>query len=88
MDEYLLHYVQEDKMNRLDLLDSTQLNYNLHKISVNGYSPFDLMNGQQPTTPYFMTQGYYGMNTPIVGFVKSWKDRLEITCTRLTVVTY
>jgi hypothetical protein len=50
------------------------------------YNPFELMNKQQPTTPHCVTQGYYGMNTSVVGIVKSWKDRLEITRTHLTNV--
>jgi hypothetical protein len=52
-----------------------------------GYSPFKLTNGQQPTTPHFVTQGYYGMNPSAMGFVKSWQDRLEIARTHLTNTT-
>jgi hypothetical protein len=52
----------------VDLLDATQFSYNLQKSSMMGYSPFELMNGQQPTTPHFVTQGYYGMNPSVCGF--------------------
>jgi hypothetical protein len=77
MDDYLQHYVLADHMNWLDLLDVTHFNYNFHKSSMTSYSPFDFMNRQQPTSTYFLTQGYYGTNPLVMGFVKSWKDWLE-----------
>ena len=38
--------------NWLDLLDSTQFAYNLHKSSSTEMSPFELAMGQQPLTPH------------------------------------
>ena len=38
--------------NWLDLLNSAQFAYNLHKSSSKGMSPFEVAMGQQPLTPY------------------------------------
>jgi hypothetical protein len=42
---------------------------------------------QQPTTPHFVTQGYYGTYPSAMGFMKSWQDQLEIARTHLTNTT-
>ena len=48
--DYLRHYVTVSQKNWLDLLDSEQFAYNLHKSSSTGISPFELAMGQQPLT--------------------------------------
>ena len=48
LEDYLRHYVTASQKNWLDLLDSVQFAYNLHKSSSIGMSPFELAMGQQP----------------------------------------
>jgi hypothetical protein len=47
-EEYLRHYVTATQRNWLELLDSVQFNYNLHKSSTTDLSPFELVLGMQP----------------------------------------
>lgn len=48
------HYVTTSKKNWLDLLDTAQFCYNLHKSSSMGFSPFELATRQHPLTPQDM----------------------------------
>ncbi|KAK4403114.1 Transposon Ty3-I Gag-Pol polyprotein [Sesamum angolense] len=52
VEDYLKHYVSASLRNWVDLLDVAQFNYNLHKSSTTGISPFELAYGQQPMTLY------------------------------------
>jgi len=52
LEYYLRHYVTTSQKNWLDLLDSTQFAYNMHKSSLTGMSPFEVAMGQQPLTPH------------------------------------
>ena len=54
------HYVIASKKNWLDLLDSAQFAYNLHKSSSTGMSPFELAMGQQPLTPHEIANQHSG----------------------------
>ena len=51
LEEYLRHYVTASQRNWLELLDSAQFCYNLHRSSATEMSPFELVLGQQPATP-------------------------------------
>ena len=51
LEEYLRHYVTATQRNWLELLDSAQFSYNLHKSSATELSPFELILGKQPQTP-------------------------------------
>ena len=51
LEEYLRHYVTAKQKNWVDLLDTTQLCYNLHRSSSTGISHFKLAMGWQPRTP-------------------------------------
>ena len=51
LEEYLRHYVTAKQKNLVDLLDTTQLCYNLHRSSATGMSSFKLAVGWQPRTP-------------------------------------
>ena len=46
LEDYLRHYVIASQKNWLDLLDSAQFAYNLHKSSSTRTSPFKLAMGQ------------------------------------------
>ena len=56
LEDYLSHNVIASQKNWLDLLDSVQFAYNLHKSSSTGMSPFELVMGQQPLTPHEITK--------------------------------
>ena len=45
LEDYLRHYVIVSQKNWIDLLDSAQFAYNLHKSSSTGMSPFELAMG-------------------------------------------
>jgi hypothetical protein len=51
LEEYLRHYVTASQRNWLELLDTAQFCYNLHRSSATGFSPFELALGYQPLTP-------------------------------------
>ena len=50
VEQYLRHYVTTNQRNWLELLDSAQFCYNLHKSSSTGKSPFEVVFGCQPLT--------------------------------------
>lgn len=52
LEEYLRHYVTASQKNWLELLDTAQFCYDLHKSSSTGLSPFELAMGWQPMTPH------------------------------------
>ncbi|KAK9162889.1 hypothetical protein Syun_003791 [Stephania yunnanensis] len=52
LEDYLRHYVNASQYNWVDLLDTTQFCYNLHKSSATKLSPFEVVTGQQPATPH------------------------------------
>ena len=60
LEDYLRHYVTTNQKNWLDLLDSAQFAYNLHKFSSTGISPFELAMGQQPLTPHEIAKQHLG----------------------------
>ena len=45
LEDHLRHYVTANQKNWLDLLDSAQFSYNLHKSSSTRMSPFELAIG-------------------------------------------
>ena len=54
LEEYLHHYVTTAQTNWLELLEPTQLSYNLHQSSATRMSPFEVAIGFQPRTPLDM----------------------------------
>ena len=60
LEDYLRHYVTASQRNWLDLLDSAQFAYNLHKSSSTEMSPFELAMGQQPLTPHEIANQHSG----------------------------
>ncbi|KAG6474774.1 hypothetical protein ZIOFF_068713 [Zingiber officinale] len=64
LEEYLWHYVTASQKNWLGLLDSAQFCYNLHKSSATKMSPFEIVLGEQPTTPMEIAKQKYGGKCP------------------------
>ena len=50
--------------NWVDLLDTAQLCYNLHRSSATGMSPFELAMGWQPRTPLDVAKQRVGGDNP------------------------
>ncbi|KAG6517981.1 hypothetical protein ZIOFF_021381 [Zingiber officinale] len=66
LEEYLRHYVTASQKNWLGLLDSAQFCYNLHKSSATEKSPFEIVLGEQPTTPMEIAKQKSGGKCPAV----------------------
>ncbi|KAG6520213.1 hypothetical protein ZIOFF_017251 [Zingiber officinale] len=64
LEEYLRHYVTASQKNWLGLLDSAQFCYNLHKSSTTEKSPFEIVLGEQPTTPMKIAKQKSGGKCP------------------------
>jgi hypothetical protein len=64
LEEYLRHYVTATQRNWLELLDSAQFCYNLHKSSATEASPFKLVPGAQPQTPMEISVQKSGGKSP------------------------
>ncbi|KAG6472970.1 hypothetical protein ZIOFF_070450 [Zingiber officinale] len=62
LEKYLWHYVIASQKNWLELLDSAQFCYNLHKSSSMEMSPFEIVLGEQPTTPMEIAKQKSGGN--------------------------
>ena len=52
LEEYLCHYVTASQKNWLELLEPTQLSYNLQRSLATRISPFEVAIGFQPRTPF------------------------------------
>ncbi|KAL0368101.1 UNVERIFIED_CONTAM: Transposon Ty3-G Gag-Pol polyprotein [Sesamum calycinum] len=78
VEDYLRHYVSASEQNWVDLLDVAQFNYNLHKSSAMGMSPFELAHGQQPTTPNEISVQKTGGKCPAAyRFARSKQELLD-----------
>ena len=64
LEEYLRHYVTATQKNWVDLLDTAQLCFNLHRSSATGMNPFELAMGWQPRTPLDVTKQRVGGDSP------------------------
>ena len=60
LEYYLRQYVTTSQKNWLDLLDSAQFAYNMHKSSSIEMSPFEVAMGQQPLTPHEIAKQHSG----------------------------
>jgi hypothetical protein len=76
LEEYLRHYVTATQINWLELLDSAQFSYNLHKPSATELSPFELVSGMQPQTPVEIAVQKTGGRSPAT--YKFAKERQEL----------
>ena len=65
LEEYLRHYVTATQKNWVDLLDTAQLCYNLHRSSATGMCPFELAMGWQPRTPLDVPKQRVGGDRPV-----------------------
>ena len=64
LEEYLRNYVTTTQRNWLELLDSAQFSYNLHKSSATDLSPFELVLEMQPQTLAEITVQKTGGRSP------------------------
>ncbi|KAG6515906.1 hypothetical protein ZIOFF_026344 [Zingiber officinale] len=64
LEEYLRHYVTASQKNWLGLLDSAQFYYNLNKSSATEKNPFEIVLGEQPTTPMEIAKQKSGGKCP------------------------
>lgn len=66
LEEYMRHFVTASQRNWVDLLDTTQFCYNLHKSSATEMSPFDIVLGRQPMTPLDVAKMKSQWQCPVV----------------------
>ncbi|KAI5674227.1 hypothetical protein M9H77_14591 [Catharanthus roseus] len=69
---YLRHYVSANQRDWAKLLDVAQFSYNLQRSEVTNRSPFEVIMGQQPTTPLTLATSYEGRSPSAFKFAKSW----------------
>ena len=66
LEEYFRHYVTATQKNRVDLLDTAQLCYNLHRSSSTGMSLFELAMGWKLRTPLDVAKQWTGGDIPTI----------------------
>ena len=76
LEEYLRHYVTASQRNWVELLDTAQFCYNLHKSSATEMSPFEIVLGKQPMTPLDVAKSKNQGKCPAAYRVA--RDRLEM----------
>ena len=80
LEEYLRHYVTATQTNSLELLEPTQLSYNLQQSSATGMSPFEVEIGFQPCTPLDVMvskQPRHSVSPIVYKFAKTRQDLLD-----------
>ena len=64
LEEYLRRFVTASQKNWVDLLDTAQFCYNIHRSSSTGVSPFELAIGLQPRVPLEVAKQNIGQVNP------------------------
>ena len=78
LEEYLRHFVTASQTNWLELLDTAQFSYNLHRSSATGQSPFEVATGYQPLTPQEVALQGRGIKCPAAfRFARERQDLFE-----------
>ncbi|GMI95203.1 hypothetical protein HRI_003189600 [Hibiscus trionum] len=67
---YLRHYVSANQRDWAKLLDVAQFSYNLQQSEATNRSPFEIVLGQQPTTPLSLATRYEGKSPTAFKFSK------------------
>lgn len=81
---YLRHFVSANQRDWAKLLDVSQFSYNLQQSEVTGKSPFELVMGQQPTTPHTLQQSLNkGKSPAATKMVKSWGEHMDLARAQL-----
>ncbi|KAI5652974.1 hypothetical protein M9H77_30161 [Catharanthus roseus] len=75
---YLRHYVSANQRDWAKLLDVAQFSYNLQRSEATNRSPFEVIMGQQPTTPLTLATSYEGKSPSAFKFAKSWHEQTEL----------
>ena len=78
LEQYLRHYVSANQRDWVKLLDIAQFSYNLQRSSASNKSPFEIITGQQPSTPHTMAIGYTGSSPSAYHFAKEWHRNADI----------
>jgi len=84
---YLRHYVSANQRDWAKLLDVAQFSYNLQRSEATNRSPFEVIIGQQPTTPLALTTSYEGKSPAAFKFAKSWHEQAELARAYLNKAT-
>ena len=80
LEAYLRHYVTTAQTNWLELLETAQLSYNLHRSSATSMNPFEVAIGFQPRMPLNMLafeQPRRSVSPAIYKFAKTRQDLLD-----------
>ncbi len=75
---YLRHYVNSTQKDWAKLIDVAQFSYNLQRSESTGKSPFEIVTGQQPSTPNAVAVGYQGSSPAAYKFAKSWSEETDL----------
>ncbi|KAI5662326.1 hypothetical protein M9H77_21649 [Catharanthus roseus] len=75
---YLRHYVSANQRDWAKLLYVAQFSYNLQRSEATNRSPFEVVMGQQPTTPLTLATSYEGKSPSAFKFAKSWHEQTEL----------
>ncbi|PKI72750.1 hypothetical protein CRG98_006835 [Punica granatum] len=60
------------------MIDATQFSYNLQRSESTGKSPFEIVTGQQPSTPSTVASGYKGNSPAAYKLAKNWQEEADM----------
>ncbi|GKV19476.1 hypothetical protein SLEP1_g29735 [Rubroshorea leprosula] len=75
---YLRHFVSANQHDWAKLLDVAQFSYNLQRSEATQQSPFEIVTGQQPLPPHYVTRGYTGASPAAYNWAKDWQEQLDV----------
>ncbi|PKI61780.1 hypothetical protein CRG98_017830 [Punica granatum] len=75
---YLRHYMSTTQKDWATMIDAAQFSYNLQRSESTGKSPFEIVTGQQPSTPSTVASGYKGNSPATYKLAKSWQKEADL----------
>ncbi|PKI67971.1 hypothetical protein CRG98_011567 [Punica granatum] len=75
---YLRHYVSTTRKDWATMIDATQFSYNLQRRESTGKSSFEILMGQQLSTPSTVASGYKGNSLAAYKLAKSWQEEADL----------
>ncbi|PKI26236.1 hypothetical protein CRG98_049075, partial [Punica granatum] len=60
------------------MIDAAQFSYNLQRSESTGKNPFEIVTGQQPSTPSTVALGYKGNSPAAYKLAKSWQEEVDL----------